>query len=174
MTTRKRTRKRNLKKDKQLVVEELHRSDALLYTNVYYDVSDGDPDDPASQTDRRVAVFNVGLAPKNIGEAVAKQIDDSYSYSYFEGIEEALIDEIVEVTKESDYDAEQYRQEERSLLEPKRHYDYRTGTYIERDGSEYETFLEAIEKVAEDDSDEEAWKVIDNWRARQLRLEERV
>lgn len=167
-------RSRHLKKD-GLILEELFRSEVLEYEMVYYDTRDGERDDPATQVERRVAVFKVGTAPENITAAYdASRSKSSYSYSYFDGLPNALLDNVVEVTQQYDYEAQRIREEEERLLQPRRVYNPRTYEYEEQDGSEFLEFWEAVDRVEEDESDEQAWDTIARWRSRQLRAEERV
>ena len=133
------------------------------YISVVYDVSDGNPFDPATTVERRVAFFKSGNVPVTWFEDYRK----GYS-GYFEGLKDSILDERIETVQEGDMDADEHRDATRSLAKVQRGTVYTTAGQIT-----YADFMDAIERVANDENDEEAWKVIDKWRSRQLRMDER-
>jgi len=80
---------------------------------------------------------------------------------------------MIETTQESDHSALQHRDAEEALTGDRgylgAHYGGRSSN-----GVTYEMFLEAIEAVAVNEEDEEAWDKIENWRLRQLPESERA
>jgi hypothetical protein len=144
---------------------ELERQELGKYTTILYIYSDGPQEDPASTIEQRLAVFFTGEEPAEI-ETVAKS-----SYSWFEGLNGAILDDSLDKLQERDHDAERHRQESESFLRAAQ--DKSQYSYGRPDGQQYEKFLEAIDRVAKNEEDEEAWTIIDHWRERQLRGEER-
>jgi len=145
--------------------EELDKADFLDLVLVAYTVSDGEADDIATQIERRVAIFRKDTFPD---DPYPKPVEESshYGYGYFEGLPQAEIDEPLDLVKDRDREALQHREESAQLMD-KKTADY--NRMIER--VTFEDFLNAVETVKHDESDEEAWKIIDNWRTRKMRNE---
>jgi hypothetical protein len=152
------------KRDGEFQYKELHRVEFLEdYEQITYQVSDGPEDDLASTVEWRIAVFE---------KPVPDEIKADTRWGW-EGLTDALYDNVLTIKKEADYDAEQHKHEQDALMpaEGKDSYYSRAATIR---GVGYGDFLEAIERVGENDDDEDAWKIIETWRMRQLRQEERV
>jgi hypothetical protein len=149
-------------------VERSHLSEPDVWTVVYDCWDMEDRTDPAANQWRRVAVF-YATEPSTDLQSLVKAERGSYRL-YWDGLAGATVDEVLEQTKERDRDAERHAKESERLMERATNW---RGDPIEGTGTRYEEFLAAVDRVAEDETDEEAWRVIDGWRARQLRPEER-
>jgi hypothetical protein len=148
-----------------VLVDELHRHTFLDYEQVTYSVADGDPDDPATTLEFWISIFKRGEAPADIGKAI------NNAWGGFEGLNGAITNETLEVKQECDYEAERFRQQTEHLMSAPEE----DGYYARTQNAEklaYQAFQDAIERVSADESDEEAWDVIDSWRKRQLRRDE--
>jgi len=145
--------------------EELDKANFLDLVLVAYTVSDGDAEDIATQIERRVAIFRQDKFPDDPYPKPGGENSGYYS-SFFEGLPQAEIDEPLDMVKDRDREALQHREESAQLM------DQKTADYhrlVER--VTFEDFLNAVETVKHDESDEEAWKIIDNWRTRKMRNE---
>lgn len=137
------------------------------YSIIEYIVGDGPPDDPGSTIARRIAVYRKEEVPEDFQAALTTAMENSRWG--FEGMEDTLADEQIEIVQEGDHDANDHREAEARLGDGNIPYSWREGS----NGVSYEQFLTAIDALAVDDQDEEAYKVIDTWRQRQLRHDER-
>jgi hypothetical protein len=150
------------KKEVPYTLAKLSQAVVGEYSVLIYELASGDPMDPASTVERRLATYQGKVPPKPFDEPKS-----SY-YGEFERLRDAKLDERLEIVQEGDYTAQQHREATRSLLQVKKGHAYVYGAQVT-----YQEFMDAIERVANDDTDEEAWGVIDQWRRRQLRSEER-
>lgn len=141
------------------------------YTIVVFDCwsANLDRNDPATGLERRLAIFLPGAEPKN-GKLPLKEMD-RWSYSSDGYLEGAFSEEIIEVLRSPDSDAQRHLSDQENALNMGKRYNYQTNQY-EDAGSDYEKFLDAIDRVAEHDDDEEAWEAIDKWRLRRIRSDE--
>lgn len=147
------------------------QSAADEYSVVEYILGDGPPDDPGSTIHRRIAVFVAGEEPEDFQAALSEAIKGSRWE--FEGLKEpCLLDEYIGIVQEGDADANDHREADERMLDRDRtpHYWRQSGG---SNGVTYEQFLAAVDVVAADYENEEAWVVIDKWRQRQLREDER-
>jgi len=141
------------------------------YHTIEYVVADGPPDDPGSTIFRRLAVFRDGEQPEDFQAAFQAVLNSRSSYYSYEGLEGALMDEYVETVQEGDTEANEHRRAHERMSDQDGYvpYNWRTAS----GGVSYEQFLTAIDTVANDGENEEAWTTIDLWRQRQLRHDER-
>jgi hypothetical protein len=132
---------------------------------IVYDIWQGnlDREDIRTEVSRRTAWFVMGEAPADIQAAVDSH-DEDY---YYKGIPGAISDDDIETTQEADEDAVDHAEDQERLQG--------TPAWHTRDSwiPNYEDFLQAIERVAHDETDQEAWDIIDNVRMAQLRVTER-
>lgn len=156
---------------------ELVRYDLLdQYTFIMYDLSDGDPDDDATVTTRRSALWRLGTAPED-AEAYLRRGQDTKSYhgwdpSYRD--ENCLQDNEIETTKVGDYAVAEFKDAYETVIRPRRRRVYNPETREHEEETEEtqgELFFKAIETVAEDPENEEAWAIIKKWRDRQVQHE---
>ena len=149
---------------------------------IVYDHWDGPVGDPASKQTRRMAMFNPDdEKPDDIQEWIdAEEHLDAWSdpyrnqrssryYSYrsdFNGLWGASFDESLEVIKERDEDAERFRRDMEREMAP-------VSIYGQEDAkAEAERFFEAVDLIATDRENTDAWKIIDAYRNRQLQRSE--
>lgn len=174
-------RRKKLKEGWGLEVNERVRLKTLDHTIIIYEWFDGEKEDLATTVTRRMAMFKNGQAPAasdDLVEWATAQADSSmkrsWEYYGFDGLPNALYDQELEVLKEADRAAEDFRNAmEQATAEVRGDYDYSTGEYGTKRSSDYAKFLDAIDVIAEDYEDEEAWKIIDAYRADQLARTER-
>ncbi len=170
---------RNAKKHMGSNIETYHlveqyRVDLLDYTFIVYDLSDGDPDDDATVTQRRSALWRLGTAPANGEEylALGKNIRSYHGWDPSYGDENCLQDQEIEVTKVGDYAVAEFKDAYDKVVAPRVSRPYINGQREEvTEAAQGELFFQAIEKVAEDPEDEEAWAIIKKWRDRQVQHE---
>ena len=156
------------------VVEELVRYDLMdQYTFIMYDLSDGDPDDDATVTQRRSALWRLGTCPEDAEAYKAAGTKGSYRWDPGYRTEGCLHDEAIETTKVGDYSVAEFKEQyDKVTAKPRGRYNYEKRDYDETDEeSDGEKFFRAIEVVAEDPENEEAWAIIKEWRDRQIRHE---
>jgi hypothetical protein len=166
--------------------KELDAANVGEYTVFIYETWMGeDREDPACQIEQWMSMFETEKLPDEystnpfIEEGNAPYIKDS-RYSWrddFEGLKGAVANQELRVVKETDHDALRHEKESVALL-PDPEVDESTNRrnrWRHSAGGEifYEDFLDAIDKVAENERDEDAWKIINAWRSRTLRAEER-
>jgi hypothetical protein len=155
-----------------LSLEEVSRTDipGTKYTIIVYDAWEPNvpKDDPSTSLERRMAIFVTGKEP-----ADGMSLKIPRDHWRFDGLEGAIADEVVEILREADREAQRLLQEEQQMLSQGRRFNYTTSSY-EDTASEYENFLQAIERVADDDQDDDAWTTIEQWRERQMRHEDRA
>lgn len=162
-------RKRKRRTEDDVLVEEVYRTDIPLPDNpmtmVIYDCWAGnmDREDIRTEVERRTAWFKLGEAPSDLQAAA----DDSSEHYYYKGIPGAISDDDLINIQESDSEAEDMASDEERLR--------RVGSWETRDETipAYEQFLQAIERIAHDETDKGAWTIIDNHRLAQLRVTER-
>ena len=156
---------------------ELYRADLLdQYTYIMYDLSDGDPNDDATVTTRRAALWRIGTAPVD-AEAYLARGRETKSYHGWDPAyrdENCIQDQDVEVTKVGDYAVSEFKDAYDKVTTPRvsRPYNPTTGQRDEiTEQAEGELFFAAIDKVAENPEDEESWAIIKKWRDRQVQHE---
>lgn len=156
---------------------ELVRYDILdQYTYIMYDLSDGDPDDDATVTQRRAALWRIGTAPANGEEylAMGKNVRSYHGWDPSYGEDNCLQDEEIEVTKVGDYAVAEFKEAYDKVTAPRVSRPYNPETREREEVTEVaqgELFFAAIDKVAEDPEDAEAWAIIKKWRDRQIQHE---
>jgi len=139
------------------------------YLIVIYEVWSGmvEKDDPATDLERWASVYN-GDTPKDVE---LKMMDSRYGFEGLEGAEQNIY---LETVREADSSVQEHMNDQERLLKSGQTWNYQTNSYEDR-GSAYEKFLGAIERAADNDEDEEAWAIINEWRTtRQLRDEDRA
>jgi len=153
------------------------------YTILVYETWHGEREDPATKIEKWLTVMLTEKMPEEVSTArdqknIAPYLpkDDRYSYrtlGEFGGLRESVNDERLEVIKDTDRDAVKHQQESEALLPDDSDDGYHNRYRLSAGGVHYEDFLEAIDRVSENDKDEEAWEIINKWRSRSLRTEER-
>jgi hypothetical protein len=154
------------------------------YTMLLYETWMGsNRDDPATQIEEFMSCLKTEDVPEKRSEAKDQSNIEPYvakkeRYSYrddFEGLVKEQFHKKLQVVKATDRDALKHQRESDALL-PDPEEDptswnsrYRTNA----GGVYYEDFLAAIDRVAANDKDKEAWEIINKWRSRSLRSEER-
>lgn len=139
-----------------------HVTPGMEYVTLIVDVWRGDRKDPATAVDRYLGLWSGESLENGDGEAV----DPSFSQHGWKGVvpnPEPLVWECFEHIKTADRTAESHKEQTDRLQ--KRNDGYGS-THHNRQVDLYEAFLEAIERVAVDDTDEEAWTAITAWRNR--------
>lgn len=149
-----------------LEFNELDRAEFLDFVLIAYTGADGPADDVATVVERRIAIFYKDKLPE---DPYAPKDAAQYMYGEYEGLSEAEIDEAMDLTKERDEDALKHRNESDDLMKKKD-----TPYYGTIEKVTFEQFLDAVSRVKTDDEDDQAWDIIDQWRTRKLRSEERV
>lgn len=153
------------------------------YTVIMYETWLGeDRTDPACQIEEWLSLFVTEDLPEEdsgatgmIREGTDYYVKESrYSYhNHFEGLKGAKLNEKVSIVKETDHDAARHQKESEAMMPDAMEASSYNRMRYSIGGVQYEDFLAAIDRVAEDDSDKEAWKTIETWRSRSLRAEER-
>jgi hypothetical protein len=174
-------RRKKLKGGWGLEVNERVHLKTLDHTIIIYECFDGEKEDLATTITRRMAMFKNGEAPDasaNLAEWATANASDrdkrDWEYYGFDGLPKTLYDQELETLKECDHEAEDFRNAmEQATQEVTSDYDYDTGTYRRKGASPYEKFLSAIDVIAEDYENAEAWKTINEYRADQLARTER-
>ena len=155
---------------------ELVRYDILdQYTYIMYDLSDGDPNDDATVTTRRAALWRIGTAPADAEEYLRLGKEASrWGWEPSRDSEGCLQDTDVETTKVGDYAVSEFKDAYETVTRPRtrRRYDPEKREHVEEtEETQGEQFFAAIERVAENPEDEEAWAIIKKWRDRQVQHE---
>jgi hypothetical protein len=153
---------------------ELDAANVGGYTILIYETWVGDREDPATQVEEWMSLFNEEDMPDEV--STATEVANSppyvpstrYTYRGYSGLQGAVTNEQLRVVQEADYAAQKQRSDSESLLG-----DTYYGRSASVGGVNYEAFLNAIERVGANDDDEEAWAAIEKWRSRQMRQEER-
>lgn len=169
-------------------VEELGRTTipVIGHVIIIYDVWQGEvpKDDPSVEIKRRAALFTPDDPEKippegKLQESVDEMIDNErsrrnryYGWRYWDGLEHSVFDEEIETTKAADKDAVRFREEHEQAQKSGRRYDYTTNEYV-YDQSLYDLFLGALDTIAKDPEDEEAWEAVRKYRADRLAASER-
>jgi hypothetical protein len=163
---------------------ELDAADVGDYSILIYETWLGsNREDPATQIEEYMSVFKPEDMPEeystskdqsNIAPYIAKKARYSYRDEY-EGLEKEQFHKKLRVIKQTDRDALKHQRESASLLpDPEEDPTSFNSRYRHSAGGVYyEDFLAAIDRVSENDKDEEAWEIINKWRSRSLRSEER-
>lgn len=142
-----------------------------LYVTYIVDTWEGDRNDPATQINRYIGVWKAedleseerGAFDPDFGEML-----DRYGYrrsrysrrSTNKDEPEPLVWEHLDVTKEADSDARSMRQEYESITDPN---GYAYGSQrIHKDL--YNAFLDAVDTLAEDPDNEQAWEAVTKFR----------
>lgn len=141
--------------------EELDRAEFLDLVLVAYAVSDGDKADIATHIERRLAIFRKEGFPEDV---YPSKSDDTYGY--FDGLPQAEIDEPLDTIKERDAEALQHREESTRLMKNSDDPYHRMVDKVS-----FSDFLSAVNRVKDNDNDEEAWAIIDTWRTRRMKNE---
>lgn len=169
------------KKNENYWVEELGRVTMPGYPLIIlvYTWRDAeDPEDPAATMVNRFATFQPEQQPPEGVGALDPWCKENYEekgrYSYrWDGLPHALADDVLEKVKEPDDDALDFRRESERAMERYRRYDYAKGEYVgEGESTAFESFLEAVEKYGEDESDDKSYAIIEAYLAEQTRRTE--
>lgn len=165
MPTKVRSRKlkRISTEDQEYLLIELDRVPMYdgKYTVIVYDIADGDLEDLATNIERRMATFE---HPPSV---LKHEGEGRWGW---EGLDGAMIDVELETVQEEDEGASSHRELDQRIQD-RTESGYYGGNLPTAE--QQERFWEAVETVALDETDEDAWAVIDAWRSRQLRSEER-
>lgn len=141
---------------------------------IVYEIWDGPTrDDPASTVQLRAAFYDDPDVIPDVANAVELQLGKRQYSSWWEGLPEAIEDTLLKLAREEDAASKKaYEQHGKLMRDPATLTGYHQ-MRDKREAEDYQEFLAAIEAVAVDENDDASWKVIDKWRARQLRAEER-
>jgi hypothetical protein len=164
--------------DEQRFFCELDAANVDAYTCLVYETWLGEKKDPATTVEEWMSVFltedlsdeypTAAVVPN--GTAPYKS-DTSRYWAGYDGLEGSQADNKLRTIQEGDRDARKHQNDDQMMLDKERRA-WSGGAAIA--GVNYEDFLKAIDTVSADYEDEEAWTIIDTWRQRQLRTEERV
>lgn len=139
---------------------------AAGYVTYIVDLWTGDASDPAVGVERWIGVWHENdLESEELGGFDPDFNRTRYGYRR-EPKPEPLVWEQVEVIKEADDAARRMQRESEQLLDDNDDggYNYqRMKTKPVRDL--YQAFIDAIERLAVDDTDEEAWTAVEAWRS---------
>jgi hypothetical protein len=148
-----------------------------LYVTYIVDVWEGDRSDPATGVTRFIGVWraeDLETEERGAFDPDFTQVTDyNYRYSYSRGSRswrksdtpEPLVWEVVETTKEADEGAQKMRSEYENMTDPEaRAYTY-GAQRIHKDL--YVKFLDAVDILAEDPDNEEAWEDVKAFRDNQ-------
>lgn len=133
------------------------------YVTLIVDIWKGSRTDPATRITRYIGVWRADALETEERGAFNPEFGDMNISRYRAQRDikpEPMVWEQVEVVKETDRDAEQYREQQENLLDSTR-YSYGAGTTRR---TLYQAFIEAIDKLAVDDTDEEAWAAVSAYR----------
>jgi hypothetical protein len=156
--------------------EEIDAANVGPYTMLLYQTWVGDKGDPATTVEEWASIFLEEDLPEEYSDAkiqsnvppYVSSEKHSYRKGWFDGLKDSQADNKLRVVQEGDEASEQHRREHQDMLNDNgSSYRYRLM------GMSYEEFLDAIDRVAENEEDERAWDTIDKWRSRQMRDEER-
>lgn len=161
---------------------EIDAANIGSYTVLIYETWVGDRNDPAVQIEEWTSFFHTEDMPEEVSPAqdqrgIPPYVDNntrgygSYYIQRFEGLQGEVLSKQIRIIQEKDHNIEKMKREQEAMLDTKDNYSRYRHSYK---GLNYEDFLNAIERVGENEDDEEAWKIIDSWRSRALRQEERV
>jgi hypothetical protein len=140
------------------------------YVTYIVDIWSGNLHDPATEIKRYIGLWRAedleteeaGAFDPDFSKARGRTV--SYSYgSWRGGSPEPLVWEEVEVRKTADKSAKDHKKEDKQLTTKKEGFNATSHNKIV---DQYQAFLDAVDRVAEDDGDEEAWAAIDAWRNR--------
>ena len=135
-------------------IEELGRSHipGTDYVTIVVDVWAGERDDPATEILRYQATYNVVDVPETIALD-----DDRWGWSVAGPV---ITFEQLDAVQKSDTGAKHFRTEYQQMTDPEAYagWDMRTQKEL------YTAMLDAIDVLAEDDGNEEAWAAIDAYR----------
>lgn len=134
----------------------------VLYFRAWTGAGDGDP---AAQIDKWVAMYKGDEVPE-----FSRLWPEEVRYS-FDGLEgDPMFCQHLENEQEQDDEAAKAESEHRELIRNKESDRY--GRHRET-ALDYERFWQAVEAYTQDPSDNNAWRMIQKWRSRQLREEDR-
>lgn len=151
------------------------------YVTYIVDVWQGDRKDPATRITRYIGTWRASDLETEEGEAFDPdfsfpdvpqyRIDRISMYEFDRKKSRPLVWDRLETVQEPDQDLLQHREAHDRLSEQNGHtpLSWRTAS----SGVGYEQFLQAIDAVAVNEDDEEAWATIDKWRQRQMPEAER-
>jgi len=137
------------------------------YVTLILDIWMGDRNDLATGIDRYIGVWRGSALETDEGEAINPSFEKHSWRRYVpEPKPDTLVWEKMESIKEVDRDAQSHQTESAALM---------SGSYFGYDSGikegQYESFLDAIDRLAENYEDESAWEAVNNWRSRILRKE---
>jgi len=151
----------------------------LDYVSYILDVWAGEKTDPATTITRYIGVWKGADLEKEDGEAFDPDFGESgyvsrYGINSREVKPKPLHWDVLEEVQKADREAEQHRSESESLERPldDSHYDYSGRRAASKE--QHEAFWAAIERVSENDDDEEAWETINKYRLRYVMQHEKA
>jgi|SRR6516225_1889895 hypothetical protein len=148
---------------------------AAGYVTYIVDLWEGDRNDPATTVTRHIGVWRGESLEKEDGEAFDPDwLDTSSSYSKYRWRpvpkpEPVVWEQIEQVS--GDKEAMKAREDYKNLTTKQEDRYYSTAHNTQVDA--YEAFMTAVDRVAEDDTDEAAWKTIEQWRMKHAMKHER-
>lgn len=143
------------------------------YVTYIVDLWDGERKDPATSVYTYIGVWrgdDLENEEQGAFDPDFSKAEDSYGHIEFRRYNpRPLLWKHLDTPTKGNDDAKQHRDAHERLTEQNGY----TPPAWRLGASSYEQFLAAIDTVAENYEDEEAWKIIDSWRERQLRHDER-
>lgn len=141
---------------------------AAGYVTYIIDIWKGDKNDPAVSINRYIGVWKDDQLEKEDGEAFDPDFAGCKDFSYRSYIEpRPMIWEQMETIKKADASVQNFRREMERAMTKRQRYDYRESKYVDvEEKSPFEIFMDAVDRVAVDEGDEEAWAIIEAHRAR--------
>lgn len=162
------TRRAGKDSEQYLVID--HNIVTDMYVTYIVDIWSGDLNDPATGITRYIGVWKAedleteerGAFDPDFSKARTSR---SYYYGDWQGGDpQPLLWEALEETKKPDKDASDHKEEHEQFSERREgYYSHSHNSLVDQ----YQAFLDAIDRVARDESDEEAWTIINTWRNRQ-------
>jgi hypothetical protein len=133
-----------------------------LYVTLIVDCWIGNRNDPAVAVDRYLGVWRADDLESEQGEAM----DPTYKVDWrqIEATPKPLTWTVVEHIQQPDRELLSFKKQSDEILDPESYAGYGSAATHKR---QYREFMEAIDRVAADESDDEAWATIDAFRKHQ-------
>jgi hypothetical protein len=151
------------------------------YVTYIVDLWQGDRNDPSTHVERYIGTWRAdaleteergAFDPDFTFPELSRHDTANISIYYFRsGNVRPLQWDNLETVQKADEDVLQHRRAHEQLTDQNGHVPY--AWRMSGVTATYEGFLNAIDRVSENEEDEEAWDIIDNWRLRQMPEAER-
>lgn len=146
-----------------------------LYVTWIVDLWQGEKTDPATAITRYIGVWRAEVLENEKGEAIDPVFSEKMlgAYNALRYISPTPMHwQALESIKEADSEAQNFRSQMEDALRPRERFDYNRREHIE-ERSPMEEFMDAIDRLAVDDTDQEAWAIVQARRKAQIEKMER-